>query len=144
MDPRQEEATMVVDESKKSCAMCGTSKTPLWRSGPAGPKSLCNACGIKHRKRKVLMCKNPEKKKSTIINPAAAIPSTSTETSSKSKPRLEKSSSTNLQQSVKVGLAAFGKDMALLQRQRSLRRQRSEEEEAAVLLMSLSCGSVFA
>ena len=22
----------------KKCADCGTSKTPLWRSGPAGPK----------------------------------------------------------------------------------------------------------
>lgn len=28
----------VVDESKKSCSICGTEKTPLWRSGPAGPK----------------------------------------------------------------------------------------------------------
>ncbi|CAM8972416.1 unnamed protein product [Rhodiola kirilowii] len=37
---------------KKTCVDCGTSKTPLWRSGPAGPKSLCNACGIKSRKRR--------------------------------------------------------------------------------------------
>ncbi|KAH9535771.1 hypothetical protein CY35_17G071000 [Sphagnum magellanicum] len=32
------------------CAHCGTSKTPLWRNGPQGPKSLCNACGIRHKK----------------------------------------------------------------------------------------------
>ncbi|KAH9327184.1 hypothetical protein KI387_007362, partial [Taxus chinensis] len=32
------------------CVDCKTTKTPLWRSGPHGPKSLCNACGIRHRK----------------------------------------------------------------------------------------------
>uniref|UniRef100_A0A1D1YLQ8 GATA transcription factor 16 n=1 Tax=Anthurium amnicola TaxID=1678845 RepID=A0A1D1YLQ8_9ARAE len=34
------------------CLDCGTSRTPLWRKGPAGPKSLCNACGIRYRKLK--------------------------------------------------------------------------------------------
>ncbi|RWR85623.1 GATA transcription factor 20-like protein [Cinnamomum micranthum f. kanehirae] len=34
------------------CTDCNTSETPLWRSGPAGPKSLCNACGIRYRKRR--------------------------------------------------------------------------------------------
>lgn len=33
------------------CTDCKTTKTPLWRTGPDGPKSLCNACGIR-RKRK--------------------------------------------------------------------------------------------
>ncbi|KZV15004.1 GATA transcription factor 22-like [Dorcoceras hygrometricum] len=32
------------------CSDCNTTRTPLWRSGPNGPKSLCNACGIKQRK----------------------------------------------------------------------------------------------
>ncbi|KAJ0977485.1 hypothetical protein J5N97_012959 [Dioscorea zingiberensis] len=32
------------------CSDCHTTKTPLWRSGPQGPKSLCNACGIRRRK----------------------------------------------------------------------------------------------
>ncbi|KAK9102575.1 hypothetical protein Sjap_019829 [Stephania japonica] len=32
------------------CSDCSTTKTPLWRSGPRGPKSLCNACGIRRRK----------------------------------------------------------------------------------------------
>ncbi|KAL5098229.1 hypothetical protein RYX36_002556 [Vicia faba] len=32
------------------CSDCHTTKTPLWRGGPAGPKSLCNACGIRQRK----------------------------------------------------------------------------------------------
>ncbi|KAG1330118.1 putative GATA transcription factor 22 [Cocos nucifera] len=32
------------------CSDCHATKTPLWRSGPRGPKSLCNACGIRQRK----------------------------------------------------------------------------------------------
>ncbi|CAH8377147.1 unnamed protein product [Eruca vesicaria subsp. sativa] len=32
------------------CSDCNTTNTPLWRSGPRGPKSLCNACGIRQRK----------------------------------------------------------------------------------------------
>jgi hypothetical protein len=31
------------------CANCGTGKTPLWRNGPAGPKTLCNACGVRFK-----------------------------------------------------------------------------------------------
>lgn len=38
------------DGCARVCAHCGTSKTPLWRNGPGGPKSLCNACGIRFKK----------------------------------------------------------------------------------------------
>ena len=31
------------------CANCATTKTPLWRNGPAGPKTLCNACGVRFK-----------------------------------------------------------------------------------------------
>lgn len=31
----------------KACAQCGTTRTPQWREGPLGPKTLCNACGVK-------------------------------------------------------------------------------------------------
>ncbi|PAN29335.1 hypothetical protein PAHAL_5G217500 [Panicum hallii] len=34
----------------RRCANCGTTSTPLWRNGPRGPKSLCNACGIRYKK----------------------------------------------------------------------------------------------
>lgn len=34
----------------KACLLCGTTKTPLWRNGPPGPKTLCNACGIRFNK----------------------------------------------------------------------------------------------
>ncbi len=31
----------------KVCSQCGTTRTPQWREGPLGPKTLCNACGVK-------------------------------------------------------------------------------------------------
>jgi hypothetical protein len=31
----------------KACMQCGTTRTPQWRKGPYGPKTLCNACGAK-------------------------------------------------------------------------------------------------
>ncbi|KAI4349915.1 hypothetical protein L6164_010457 [Bauhinia variegata] len=41
-----------LSEDKKYCTDCKTTKTPLWRGGPAGPKSLCNACRIRYRKKR--------------------------------------------------------------------------------------------
>ncbi|KAG0451549.1 hypothetical protein HPP92_026376 [Vanilla planifolia] len=34
----------------KKCQLCGQTSTPLWRNGPHGPKTACNACGIRFRK----------------------------------------------------------------------------------------------
>ncbi|XP_060190115.1 GATA transcription factor 21-like [Lycium barbarum] len=42
------------------CADCNTTKTPLWRGGPKGPKSLCNACGIRQRKARRAMAEAAE------------------------------------------------------------------------------------
>ncbi|XP_050203545.1 GATA transcription factor 16-like [Mercurialis annua] len=39
------------NELKKICVDCQTTRTPCWRSGPDGPKTLCNACGIRYRKK---------------------------------------------------------------------------------------------
>ncbi|OJD35570.1 white collar-2 [Diplodia corticola] len=32
------------------CAWCSATSSPEWRKGPAGPKSLCNACGLRYAK----------------------------------------------------------------------------------------------
>ncbi|CAK9165189.1 unnamed protein product [Ilex paraguariensis] len=33
----------------KKCTHCQVTKTPQWREGPMGPKTLCNACGVRYR-----------------------------------------------------------------------------------------------
>ncbi|KAI3512238.1 hypothetical protein L1887_19548 [Cichorium endivia] len=33
----------------RKCLHCATDKTPQWRSGPLGPKTLCNACGVRYK-----------------------------------------------------------------------------------------------
>merc|ERR1719282_1444500 len=36
-------------DSDSLCVLCGTDDTPRWRKGPAGSKSLCNACGLHYQ-----------------------------------------------------------------------------------------------
>lgn len=43
MNPSTEQETY----SLQACVQCGATTTPLWRNGPTGPKTLCNACGVK-------------------------------------------------------------------------------------------------
>ncbi|KAM0963437.1 hypothetical protein COP2_023097 [Malus domestica] len=31
------------------CQHCGADETPQWRAGPLGPKTLCNACGVRYK-----------------------------------------------------------------------------------------------
>ncbi|XP_041020195.1 GATA transcription factor 9-like [Juglans microcarpa x Juglans regia] len=33
----------------RRCLHCATDKTPQWRAGPMGPKTLCNACGVRYK-----------------------------------------------------------------------------------------------
>ncbi|OIW17684.1 hypothetical protein TanjilG_29034 [Lupinus angustifolius] len=112
-------------EHKKTCADCGTSKTPLWRGGPAGPKSLCNACGIRSRKKKRAILgvnkgnNNDEIRKGKRSN-----------------------SNNKIGESLKQRLWALGKEV-MMQRS-TMRKKLGEEEQAAVVLMSLSYGSVYA
>ncbi|KAJ6442869.1 white-collar 2 [Purpureocillium lavendulum] len=44
------------------CTDCGTLDSPEWRKGPSGPKTLCNACGLRWAKK--------EKKRNTTNNPS--------------------------------------------------------------------------
>lgn len=38
----------------KRCTHCEVTKTPQWREGPLGPKTLCNACGVRYRSGRLL------------------------------------------------------------------------------------------
>ncbi|KAL9263344.1 GATA transcription factor 7-like protein [Drosera capensis] len=35
---------------QRRCSHCQVTKTPQWRAGPLGPKTLCNACGVRFKK----------------------------------------------------------------------------------------------
>ncbi|KAK4477143.1 hypothetical protein RD792_016355 [Penstemon davidsonii] len=35
--------------SGRRCTHCQVNKTPQWRTGPLGPKTLCNACGVRFK-----------------------------------------------------------------------------------------------
>lgn len=37
------------ENSVRRCLHCGSDKTPQWRRGPMGPKTLCNACGVRFK-----------------------------------------------------------------------------------------------
>ncbi|XP_076881365.1 GATA transcription factor 15-like [Bidens hawaiensis] len=136
-------------DSIKTCADCGTTKTPLWRGGPAGPKSLCNACGIRSRKRRraLLGMTKEEKKAKKAAAKAAAAATTSGGDSQNSSPNSGLTTGNTDSFCLKKRLMALGSDV-VLQRPRSRitkrRRRLGEVEQAAFLLMALSCGSVFA
>ncbi|CAN8260231.1 unnamed protein product [Cochlearia groenlandica] len=100
------------NNDKKNCAICGTSKTPLWRSGPDGPKSLCNACGIRNKK----------KKRRTVIRNRSGDDSEKKEHRGRNR----------MMQRLKME-----RSTAEIQRRNKL----GEEEQAALLLMALSYAS---
>ncbi|XP_010444366.1 PREDICTED: GATA transcription factor 15-like [Camelina sativa] len=109
----------ISSNEKKSCAICGTNKTPLWRSGPAGPKSLCNACGIRNTK-----------KRRTVI---------SNRSEDKMKMKMKKKNP-KLGDSLKQRLMELGREV-MMQRSTTAGNKLGEDEQAAVLLMALSYAS---
>ncbi|KAL1223849.1 putative GATA transcription factor 13 [Cardamine amara subsp. amara] len=42
------------DGTVRTCSHCETTRTPQWREGPNGPKTLCNACGVRFRSGRLL------------------------------------------------------------------------------------------
>ncbi|KAI9475388.1 MAG: hypothetical protein EXX96DRAFT_539989 [Benjaminiella poitrasii] len=42
----------------KKCLYCGSKSTPMWRRGPQGAGTLCNACGVKWKHGKILCGKD--------------------------------------------------------------------------------------
>ncbi|XP_015692212.2 GATA transcription factor 5-like [Oryza brachyantha] len=38
----------------RRCSHCGVQKTPQWRAGPEGAKTLCNACGVRYKSGRLL------------------------------------------------------------------------------------------
>ncbi|GMI66616.1 GATA transcription factor 16 [Hibiscus trionum] len=103
-------------EINKRCVDCNTTRTPLWRGGPAGPRSLCNACGIRYRKKnRGLLGLNRDS-------------------------RTEKSKSKRGIGVSRSGIKTFARDMGVhhIVGNWELKSKLREEEQAAFLLMALS------
>lgn len=41
-------------QESRRCSHCLVQKTPQWRAGPLGPKTLCNACGVRFKSGRLL------------------------------------------------------------------------------------------
>ncbi|CAN7101604.1 unnamed protein product [Brassica rapa subsp. narinosa] len=108
-----------MEEEKKTvrcCSECKTTKTPMWRGGPSGPKSLCNACGIrlmKQRRSELLGIR--------IIHSHKAYKKINSSPSS-------------------LSFSHVISDCVTLKKRRILK----EKEQAALCLLLLSCNYVFA
>ncbi|XP_045811884.1 putative GATA transcription factor 22 [Trifolium pratense] len=137
------------------CSDCNTTKTPLWRSGPRGPKSLCNACGIRQRKARRAMALAAASANGTTV--------TADQTCSVKRKKLQKKKenkskidycSTHLKKKTKFEsepshqtkkeFITFEDLRLSLSKNLSVQQvfPQDEKEEAAILLMALSYGLV--
>ncbi|KAF8053416.1 hypothetical protein N665_1417s0013 [Sinapis alba] len=49
-NPKLEVESMTAEGGgARRCTHCASEKTPQWRTGPLGPKTLCNACGVRFK-----------------------------------------------------------------------------------------------
>ncbi|BAT82513.1 putative GATA transcription factor [Vigna angularis] len=139
------------------CSDCNTSTTPLWRSGPKGPKSLCNACGIRQRKARRAMAEASNGLVTPINSVCAKTRVYNKEKKSranhfaqfKNKYKSTTTTTTAASAGSSEGLRKieYFKDFAIsLSSKNSSFQQkvfpRDEVAEAAMLLMELSCGFV--
>ncbi|KAF5824197.1 putative transcription factor C2C2-GATA family [Helianthus annuus] len=119
------ESPLASSNQTKCCTDCQTTTTPLWRGGPAGPKSLCNACGIKYNKKRRSQMSGYDK----------------------SRRKTSKNAKRN-GDLLKVRVMVIDQKQQQQQQRKRSSYERGkpwwnklrEEEQAAILLMAISCG----
>ncbi|XP_068653431.1 putative GATA transcription factor 22 [Aristolochia californica] len=128
------------------CSDCNTTKTPLWRSGPQGPKSLCNACGIRQRKARRAMAAAAAAAKGSLLSVETSMRSTNKVIKEK---RSTSDCSSQYKKRCKLGRPRSRKKIRFDEFTISLSKNSAfhqvfpqDEKEAAILLMALSCGLV--
>ncbi|XP_020205216.1 GATA transcription factor 21 [Cajanus cajan] len=132
------------------CADCHTTKTPLWRSGPRGPKSLCNACGIRQRKaRRAMAAAAAAAGNGTVLVEAEKSVKGNKLQKKEKKSRIE--GAPQMKKKRKLGAkpsqsrSKFGFEDLTLRLRKNLAMHQvfpQDEKEAAILLMALSYGLV--
>ncbi|KAI9299540.1 hypothetical protein BJ944DRAFT_274145 [Cunninghamella echinulata] len=50
-DKKRKQKKIYVTSENYQCTDCGSKNSPEWRKGPLGPKTLCNACGLRWAKK---------------------------------------------------------------------------------------------
>lgn len=56
------------ESSGRKCLHCATDKTPQWRTGPMGPKTLCNACGVRYKSGRLMSEYRPASSPTFVSN----------------------------------------------------------------------------
>ncbi|XP_058727104.1 putative GATA transcription factor 22 [Vicia villosa] len=139
----------------RACAECQTTSTPLWRSGPVGPKTLCNACGIRQRKARraakeaenslatstKIIGHNKEKEEKLLVNKCTQFKknktsSTSTSTASATMTTNDSSLSEEMMERLDFFLTKVRKKSGF-------ESTTEEVADTALLLMDISCGYVY-
>ncbi|XP_030541803.1 GATA transcription factor 21 [Rhodamnia argentea] len=139
------------------CSDCNTTKTPLWRSGPRGPKSLCNACGIRQRKARRAMAAaavaatdSGALPPATTLSPKSKLKQHNNQRSSRAagcgqEPIKKKRKAKPHNNHASTGGRKLCLEEFAIRLSKHLAFQRvfpQEEKEAAILLMALSYGLV--
>ncbi|XP_057768267.1 putative GATA transcription factor 22 [Salvia miltiorrhiza] len=132
------------------CSDCNTTKTPLWRSGPKGPKSLCNACGIRQRKarRAMAAAANGAAANGGGQPPAMKIKLQQKGKNGQAASQLKKRCKTSAVAAAAAGgnvQKRIGFEDFLINLSKNLAFHRvfpDDEKDAAILLMALSSGLV--
>lgn len=52
--PAKKQKKKPAEGQPRRCSHCGVTKTPQWRAGPLGSKTLCNACGVRYKSGRLL------------------------------------------------------------------------------------------
>ncbi|XP_039119153.1 GATA transcription factor 12-like [Dioscorea cayenensis subsp. rotundata] len=58
---KQQQQQQQQQQQARRCSHCLSQRTPQWRAGPLGPKTLCNACGVRFKSGRLLPEYRPAK-----------------------------------------------------------------------------------
>ncbi|XP_058727105.1 GATA transcription factor 21-like [Vicia villosa] len=136
------------------CTECQTTSTPLWRSGTVGPKTLCNACGIRQRKTRRAAVEAADnslghgkaKEEKLLVNKCTQFKKNKTSSTSTSTVAVAAAATTTTTNDSSLSEEMMERLDFFLTKVRKKSGFESTTEEVAdttLLLMDISCGYVY-